>query len=72
MIPRPARFTLRAAALLLALGFLLETRAGDEPRVLVYQRNGKGFVHDNLRACADALAVGTKDRRRSLRTWVWS
>ena len=26
-----------------------------EPRVLVYQRNGKGFVHDNLAASAAAL-----------------
>ena len=25
------------------------------PRVLVYQRNGKGFVHDNLAASADAI-----------------
>jgi type 1 glutamine amidotransferase len=26
-----------------------------EPRVLVYQRNGKGFVHDNLAASAAAI-----------------
>jgi uncharacterized protein len=28
---------------------------GDEPRVLVYQKNGKGFVHDNLVASAVAI-----------------
>ena len=28
---------------------------GVEPRVLVYQRNGKGFVHDNLAASAAAI-----------------
>lgn len=26
-----------------------------DARVLVYQRNGKGFVHDNLKACAAAI-----------------
>ena len=28
---------------------------GAEPRVLVYQKNGKGFVHDNLAASATAI-----------------
>jgi type 1 glutamine amidotransferase len=28
---------------------------GAEPRVLVYQKNGKGFVHDNLAASAAAI-----------------
>jgi type 1 glutamine amidotransferase len=27
----------------------------EAPRVLVYQKNGQGFVHANLRACAEAL-----------------
>jgi uncharacterized protein len=30
-------------------------RAADPPRVLVYQKNGKGFVHDNREASAKAL-----------------
>jgi type 1 glutamine amidotransferase len=29
--------------------------AADPPRVLVYQKNGKGFVHDNLEASATAI-----------------
>jgi uncharacterized protein len=29
--------------------------SGAEPRVLVYQKNGKGFVHDNLAASAAAI-----------------
>lgn len=36
--------------------------AGAETRVLVYQRNGRGFVHDNLAASAAALReLGTRD-----------
>lgn len=27
----------------------------DAPRVLIYTRNGKGYVHDNIAVCADAL-----------------
>ena len=55
MIPRPAPLSRRAAAVWLALAILPTPWAADAPRVLVYQRNGKGFVHDNLRACAEAL-----------------
>jgi len=39
--------------LFLLLGALTASAAG--PRVLVYQRNGKGFVHDNLAASAAAI-----------------
>lgn len=35
--------------------------SGAEPRVLVYQKNGKGFVHDNLAASAAAIReLGTQ------------
>lgn len=39
------------------IGLLLPCFAGaeDPPRLLVYQKNGKGFVHDNLDASAAAL-----------------
>ena len=33
----------------------LHLSAAADPRVLVYQRNGKGFVHDNLAASAAAI-----------------
>ncbi len=41
---------LAAALLLFSLNLL-----GAEPRVLVYQKNGKGFAHDNLAASAVAI-----------------
>lgn len=34
---------------------LLSCAVAVEPRVLVYQKNGKGFVHDNLAASAAAI-----------------
>jgi len=43
---------------LIATAFLtlvLSSASGAEPRVLVYQKNGKGFVHDNLAASAVAI-----------------
>ncbi len=36
--------------------------SGAEPRLLVYQRNGKGFVHDNLATSAAAIReLGTQN-----------
>ena len=41
---------------LIATGFLLAATPIDAaPRVLVYQKNGKGYVHDNLAASATAI-----------------
>jgi type 1 glutamine amidotransferase len=43
---------------LIATAFLtlvLSCASGAEPRVLVYQKNGKGYVHDNLAASAAAI-----------------
>jgi type 1 glutamine amidotransferase len=45
---------LSIATVLVALVLSLRV-FGAEPRVLVYQKNGKGFVHDNLAASAAAI-----------------
>lgn len=45
---------LASAALVAASVWTNPLNAADA-RVLVYQRNGKGFVHDNLKACAAAI-----------------
>src|SRR6185503_11895850 len=42
--------------------FLCPPASAGEPRVLVYQKNGKGFVHDNLAASAVAIqALGKQN-----------
>ena len=57
---RISDFGFRLAFMLLVLCCLDSFAA--EPRVLVYQRNGKGFVHDNLAASAAAIQeLGTKN-----------
>ena len=44
------------ATVLVAMLLLCQVRViGAEPCVLVYQKNGKGFVHDNLAASAAAI-----------------
>jgi type 1 glutamine amidotransferase len=44
-----------AAALAVLVQLLAVAAFAVEPRVLVYQKNGKGFVHDNLDASAAAI-----------------
>ena len=52
--------TARALIALLSLSCLPVLAAG--PRVLVFQKNGKGFVHDNLAASAAAIReLGTQN-----------
>lgn len=58
---RRANRLMVAVFVLLALPADFELAAA-EPRVLVYQRNGKGFVHDNLSASAAAIReLGRQD-----------
>ena len=40
---------------LLILSMLLQCRAEDEKKVLVFTRNGEGYVHDNIAASVDAI-----------------
>ncbi len=47
--------TLVVTALAAWMQFLAVHTNAAEPRVLVYQKNGKGFVHDNLAASAAAI-----------------
>ena len=52
---------IKSACVIVVLLCFLGSGAG-APRVLVYQKNGKGFVHDNLAASAAALReLGTRN-----------
>ncbi len=46
---------------LVGIAFLAMNLAGvgaaEPPRVLIYTRNGKGFVHDNIASCVEALTA---------------
>jgi uncharacterized protein len=51
-------FRIKSPGLTLSLGLLLVTSAlaaAAEPRVLVYTKNGKGYIHDNIAASAAAI-----------------
>ena len=57
-VPRTLR--VRVAAFLTCLGFLASLAsvalgAGSERRILVYTKNGKGYVHDNIQHSVDAI-----------------
>lgn len=47
---------LRRWMIVLAVSAVSVTVAGS-PRVLIYTRNGKGYVHDNVATCAQALTL---------------
>jgi type 1 glutamine amidotransferase len=52
---KPVKLGSSMFKMLLVVLFLPVRLMAAEPRVLVYQKNGKGFVHDNLAASAAAI-----------------
>ena len=46
-----------AVLVLVVLGFILSLSAisGDEKRILIYTKNGEGYVHENIAASVAAL-----------------